>query len=244
MTLKDLLDEWRRRIEDTEGPPFLWSDDEGIAFANQAVKEACERANLIEDDTTPAVVSIPGQANRAIYGLHRSVIEVRSVLWNGRFLTGLARETLNNPQHRRRDWGDYGCAGGLFFDELDWDGFRDWSTLTGTPKYFIDPQEKYVTLVPIPTIAAPIRLSVYRYPLAEMASDDDEPEIAHRHHYRLIDWMEHLAYQKQDSECFDLQKAGDKEAAFTASFGIRPDANIRRMQRARRANQVRLNPGW
>ena len=244
MNLNDLLTEWRRRIEDTEGPPFRWSNEEGIAFANQAEREACERANLIEDDKTPGVVAIAGQPNQGTYGLHKSIIEVRSCLWNGRFLDGIARETLNNPHHHRRDAGNFADCGGFLFGELEWDGNRDWSTLTGTPRYFIDPQEKYLTLVRIPIIAAPIRLSVYRYPLEPLCNLEDEPEIAHRHHYRLIDWMEHLAFQKQDTECFDPKKVVDKEALFVASFGIRPDANVRRMQRARRSNQVRLNPGW
>jgi hypothetical protein len=324
MNILDLRAAARLRLEDTVGPPYLWDDAELDGYINQAEREACERAKLIEDDSpllaavavtgivrttglasanivahpfvggqivnfaganqsayngdhrvsvidvdhvgffvdaatvTPATgtitarpalgmpTNIVGLANVGTYTLDSRIIEVRAALWNGRFLEGIARETLNDPDKMPSRYG-------LLRGYPTWDGTRDWSTATGTPHYFLDPQEAYLTLVRIPTIAAPIHLSVYRYPLATMAAPDTtldthaivpSPEITERHHYRLLDWVERCAYLKKDSECFDQTESDKANARFIDSFGIRPDANVRRQQRARRSNQVRMNPGW
>jgi hypothetical protein len=329
MNLLDLRAAARIRIEDTVGPPYLWDDPEIDHYINQAEREACERAKLIEDDTPPSVAvavagitqtvglatahivahpffggqvvnfagatpavyngdkrvsvidvdhvgffvptattspatgtitaqpalgmptNIVGLANVGTYPLDSRVIEVRSALWNSRFLEGIARETLNDPDKMPNRYSNGFMRS--YFGAPSWEGNRDWSTATGAPHYFLDPQEAYLTLVRIPTEAAPIHLSIFRYPLMAMVAPDTtldthavvpSPEIIERHHDRLVDWVERCAYLKKDSECFDQAEADKAEARFVASFGIRPDANVRRQQRARRTNQVRMNPGW
>lgn len=321
MKLADLLSECRTRLDDVAAP-LLWSDDDLTLYANEAEREACERAKLIEDDSLakvvtltsltqvagvatankvahgflngqrvrvagadqagynlelivsvpnpdtftfsvdPATVSpasgglltgtlvagtitnIAGLAGVGTYPLDSRIIEIRSALWNGGFLSPIARETLNDP---RATEISLGAALRSYFNFPTWDGARDWSTLTGTPRYYIDPQEKYLTLVRIPTVAAAVHLSVYRRPLADMRlafRNIDEPEIGRAHHIHLIEWMEHLAYNKRDADAHDPKLAEEKGELFTAKFGARPDANVRRQQRAHRSNQVRMNPSW
>jgi hypothetical protein len=243
LKLGELLAEWRRRIDDTV-PPYLWSNEEGIAWANQAQREACERALLLEDVSTPAVCNINGQALVGTYPLDHRIIQIKACKWNHLFMTPKSREELNDGQNNRvyRGYGWYGWYGAL--GEFDWNGPTDWSLLTGQPQFFIDPQERYLTLVRIPVTAAPINLEVYRYPLDEMEDLEDEPEIAHRHHFHLIPWMEKLAFDKRDTETFDPKLRDEKEAEFIGLFGIRPDANVRRQQRARRQNMVKMNSAW
>jgi hypothetical protein len=331
MNLLDLRGAARIRLEDTVGPPYLWDDNEIDSYINQAEREACERALLIEDDTPPSVpvavtgitqagglatatipthpftpgqvvhfagvspaayggdfrVSVPdpdhvcyfvpaatpplaiglaitaqaalgtltninGLALVGTYPLDGRIIEVRSALWQGRFLEGIARETLNDPDKMPNRYSS-SIYLRSYFAWPYWDGNRDWSTAIGSPRFFIDPQEAYLTLVRIPPTAAPIHLSLYRYPLAPMVAPNvtldpnavvPSPEIVERHHFRLLDWVERCAYLKKDSECFDQKEADDAEKRFIASFGIRHDANVRRQQRARRSNQVRMNPAW
>lgn len=233
MTLGEILSEWRRRLDDVAAPPN-WLTPEGIAYANQAEREACERAKLIHDATTPSVCSIVGLANKGTYPLHPKILEVTACAWRGRFLEGISRSQLD----AERRAGNYYCYG--WVDTAQ----RDWSVLTGTPQYFIDPQESYLTLVRIPTVAAPIKLSAYRYPLNDMVEPEDEPELAERHHFRLVDWMLHLAYLKRDTETYDPKAAAAAEARFTASFGPKVDAETRRTQRERRSNQTVMNPSW
>jgi hypothetical protein len=219
MLLGALIEEFRRRVDDTAAP-YLWSSDESVLFANAAEREAAVRAKLLEDSTTPAVVEIDGQAQTASYPLHTKIIEVRSVTWGGRFMTGV-NESVLADQYR-----------------------NGWRTLTGTPTHFLDPQQHSLTLFRTPTAAKLITLSVYRLPLADMELDADAPEIPERYHIDLVPWMEHLAYSRRDADSFNPKLAAEKEAEFTARFGVRPDANVQRKQRDRRSNTVKMNPTW
>lgn len=191
------------------------------------------------------ITNITGLANIGTYALDPRIIQIRAAMWDAQQLTGIARETLDNPKPDYFTNGTWGAFSSYFSDWLN--GRRDWSTLTGSPRYFIDPQEKYFTLVRIPTEAADIHLSVYRRPLAPMLladADTISPEIQGSLHVKLIAWMEYRAYSRRDADAHAPDLADKKEAEFTASFGIRPDANVRRQQRARRSNAVRMNPSW
>lgn len=199
---------------------LLWTQPEVYEFANQAEREACERAFLIEDSTTSAVCQIDGEADTATYNLHTKILEVRSVRWNGRLIDGISRDLLDQ------------CYP------------RGWDDKIGNPRAFIDPAQRFLTLFPIPTIDAAIKLIAFRLPLNDMTAPGNTPEIHERHHFGLLDWMEHLAYLKQDTETLDPMASAKAEARFTARFGPRVDADTRRTQRARSANQIRMNPSW
>lgn len=296
MNLGQIVAKARVRVQDTVDGPFLWSAEEMVDFANQAEREADERAKLLEsdDDAATATVTITqtaglatatgahpfmdgqviriaganqtgydidtavatpdsthftfavdpstaspatgtitaslvtgimcniaGLANVSVYQLPPKIIEVRSVRWDQRLLRGIDLDELNET-HR----------------------FRQWKTMTGQPRRFIDPQEKYLTLYPQPTVDAPIHLSVYRLPLLDMAADDDSPEIAESYHFYLIDWIEYLCFSKDDTEVQDLPRADRAAAKFTVNFGPKIDANTRRSQRNRSSNRVCVNPHW
>lgn len=210
---------FNKRMGDV-GSTRLWTPEEVLAFANEAEREAAERANLIEDSTTAAVCAIAGLANVATYTLHAKILQVTSVTWDGRFLDGVSRDTLNR-------WYPNG-----------------WKTTTGRPSHFIAPQERTLTLYAKPTEAADIEIVVYRLPLTDMAVGSDEPEIHERHHFKLLDWMQRLAYQKDDTETLDPRAGERAEARFIANFGIKIDANTRRTQLERRSHQTRMNPHW
>jgi hypothetical protein len=209
-----------RILSDDTAAPFLWDDAYVTLIANDAVKEAAERALLIEEDDNDNVCAIPAVAGTATYDLHPSIIKVRSVTWEGKFLTGTAREVLNERHP------------------------EGWTALTGTPCEFIDPQEKVLTLFRRPVLDGAVRLSVYRRPLEPLAEDGDVPELHERHHRGLLDWMLSLAYSRRDSDAYDPKLAATHDAAFTARFGVRLDANVLRQQRARRSNTVSMNPSW
>lgn len=221
-------------------------------FVDPATPANASGTAMVAQATLGMLTNIDGLAMVASYPLDGRIIEVRSCLWDSRFLEGIARETLNDPDKMPNRYSS-SIYLRSYFAWPYWDGNRDWSTAVGSPRFFIDPQEAYLTLVRIPPTAAPIHLSVYRYPLAPMVEADTtldpnavqpSPEIIERHHFRLLDWVERCAYLKKDSECFDQKEADLADKRFIDSFGIRPDANVRRQQRARRSNQVRMNPAW
>lgn len=237
MTLGDLLRMWRRRIDDT-AKPYLWSDDDGVLFANEAEREASERALLLEEDSPDSpIVNIDGEADVGTYTLDERIIEVRSVRWGGHQLEPISRKTLDSVSDRR-NYGSYFAS--------PWGESFDWTTLKGTPRFFLSPQSKYLTLVRIPTAAAPIKLSVYRFPLEAMVLADltRGPEIHPRYHLHLIDWMEYLTYDNVDADKGNPERARKAEAAFTKNFGPRLDADTQRSRRENNSNQVVMNPDW
>lgn len=62
------------------------------------------------------------------------------------------------------------------------------------------------------------------------------PEIPEEYHYALIDGICSLAYQMQDSETLDVNKAKIHEAKFTNKFGPEPSARVEIARRKYPAN--------
>ena len=199
--------------------PYFWTEDEIVAYLNEAVQEACERAKLIEDRS----MSIALLAGQDTYDLHPSVFEIKRLSLRGRPLDETSVE------------------------ELDGDA-PGWELRTGLPRWFIFEQASgvqppRVRLVPTPAIAEEVGLTVYRGALKELSADmpTARPEIPSRFHERLMDWLMHRAYLKQDAEVFDPNKAAASLALFVQAFGERPDANVQRKQRDRRPPVVQCN---
>lgn len=222
MKVADFITEFRGIVQDNKVPPF-WSSENIVHYLNEAVQEACERAKLIEDRTTPAVCSITLRAGESTYALHPSVFEIKRLAFRGKPLAETSVEGLD---------GD--CPG--------------WESQSGTPQSFIfeqgnGAQPPRVRLVPTPTAADTIALTVHRGAIKPLSADIDQakPEIHERFHDRLMDWVLHRAYLKQDADTFDPNKAAVSLGLFVQSFGARSDANVQRKQRDRRPPLVRSN---
>lgn len=198
--------------------PYLWSDAEIVDYLNDAIDEACERALLIEDRTTPAACSITLVANQADYTLHASIIKVKRLTFRGRALTETSVEAM--------DAGD-----------------SQWESRTGEPQSYILTSNRGLRMVPTPTAGDVVALTVYRTPVNPLAVSPGTatPEIPERYHQRLMDWVRRCAYIKPDSEVFDQAASERYEAAFTANFGARIDANVQRKHRDRRPHTVRFS---
>lgn len=203
--------------------PYLWSDVEVLGYLVDALNEACERARLIEDESTAACCTLTLAAAASTFALHASVFEVKELRFRGRPLDETSTEA-----------------------EAGEDG--TWRTRTGEPRRFIVTDTGAglkVRLVPAPTSdldGETIDLTVYRRELTprELAgANSAAPELNARWHERLMHWMYHRAYSKNDAETLNPQKAGYFEALFTRDFGERIDANAQRKQRDRRPPIVR-----
>ena len=220
MQVGAIIDQFRETVSDCREPRF-WSDDAVVGYLNEAVQEACERAQLIEDRTTPVVCAIPVIAAQARYALHPSVLLIKRATLNG----GLLHETS--------------------VEDLDEESCR-WETRVGTPRRFlfeeaIGAAPPQLQLVSTPAAPGIVALTVYRGALKPLSTDrpNEAPEIPARFHARLLDWMYHRAYLKQDADSFDPSKAAQSLALFEQSFGVRPDANVQRKQADRQPPIVR-----
>ncbi|WP_374257615.1 DUF6682 family protein [Aquabacterium sp.] len=218
MNVADFIERFRLEMADNAAP-YLWSDEEIVAYLNDAVNEACIRARLIEDSTTPAVCMLTLTPGQSSYELHKAVFDIRRVTFNGKAL-------------------------GMSSVEAEDENDLTWESRKGSePLRVIVSGANRIRVVPEPTEPVSLKLTVYRTPINELSSDADSasPEIAAVYHPRLKDWVYRCAYLKHDAETFDETSANDFEARFDRSFGTRPDANVVRKRRDRALPVTRCN---
>lgn len=216
MTLVDLISAFRARTDDAT-EPHLWSDDEVALYLNEAQADAAQRAKLIRDTTTPEVTQIAVTASGTDYPLHASVLSVE-------------RAKLASQSRPLEP---------ITVAELD-ASYPGWENMVGQPKFYVEDNGR-IRLVPQSPMDDTLSLTVFRLPLVEMKQDTDAPEIHAKYHYRMLDWALRCAYLKQDSETLDKGKAGEYQAMFEQSFGMLPDANVQRKQRARQSTIVKMD---
>lgn len=196
MNLRQLIDAFRSRTMDKPSNR-LWSDDEITEYANEAVDEACRRANLIVDSSS-AAASCDLSVGDTYIELHESVIKVRraTLASTGTPLTMIVSRTMDE---RVPGW------------EL---------SIASTPQVAVpDWESGKLRLWPPAAYADSVLLTVVRSPLNEMSAEDDEPEIPKRYHRALVDWMLHQGYLKQDADTLDVVKAASFEERFASEFG-------------------------
>ena len=210
MTLQELIAQFRVEAND-KASPYFSSDPAVTGWLNDAVHEACIRARLIHESTDAAIVNIAVSANQSVCQLHPTVYEIDYIAWlptGEDFATRLyqiSREDLDaiNP---------------------------DWRSDEGAPTYVIQ-SDKSIRLVPKAPTGGMVVLECYRLPSILMSVNTDQPEINAAHHAHLIQWVLYKAYSVPDSEFFDKDRAAIALKNFTEYFGLRPDADLRRITR-------------
>lgn len=204
MTFKELLAQFRSDVDDTGTPP-LWSTASFVLWLNEAENEACGRAELLIDSTTPEIVNVSIAADDPWVTLdYRIVRPLR------------ARATGHNPIQI------------LTAEEMD-DTSPNWETDEGTRLHaLIRNLESYkLRAYPIQTAAVDVSLTVQRLPLDPLTKDagDTEPEIPPQYHLKLLPWVKYRAYSVDDVDLQDLDKAQRYYDEFRREFGDR-DAHV------------------
>lgn len=197
MTLGDLLDLWRKEIDDV-AQPYLWSDDEAIEYADDAQNEACRRGRLLVDSETTAVCNIALVDGTSSYALDSRVIRVNRAKVSGES-SPLAFCMVRDLDERAPGW-------------------EDWSE--STPTILVpDWQSGKIRLVATPDAAGTLTMTVVRLPLVELNDADQSFEIRTEYVRNLRHWLSYRAYMKRDSETYNPQKAADALALFEREFG-------------------------
>jgi hypothetical protein len=202
MQLIDLIALFRHEVDDTV-TPYLWSELEAIDYANDAQDEACRRARLLVDSTTPELCTITVPlASAGVVPLDPRILFVRRVAMPGR--RALSRMSMQDMESMNPFWQD---------------------AAPRAPVHFItDFETGKLLLWPRPDTDVTLNLTVVRLPLEDMNDGQDAPEIAPRLHRSLRFWMMFRAYGKQDSEAQDKKKAADSLALFEQEFGKKSSA--------------------
>lgn len=196
MKARDIIKLFRIDVDD-EAEPNLWSDEEVLDYLNDAQNEAARRSRLLLDSSTTAITRIAVTGGLGLYALDPRVLFVRKIRFANK--RPLRRMNMQDMESRDPFWEDQQPS---------------------EPMYFIpDFEAGKVLLWPTPTDNDTLLLTVVRDPLEEVKDEDDTPEINARHHRSLRFWMAHRAYQKQDAEASDPQKAAFSLAMFEQEFG-------------------------
>lgn len=225
MTLDDLISSFRvdadDLLNDRNGShgDLLWANEDLARWFGEAEEEAAIRKRLLFDDYTVAIVRIDVQEGVSSYPLDPRMFEVTKA----RLLDASTGDFIEDLYITTRDALDQRCP--------------RWRDQRRQPGFFIQDATRIV-LPGIVDRAYTLQLEGFRTPLKPMTADSDPesttPEIAAVHHRFLVHWVLHRAYSKPDSEVYNPQKAATALAAFEQYFGLRPDADLRRDERADR----------
>ncbi len=217
MNLQDLIARWRSQVSD-EQDPYLWSDDEALAYAIDA-QDVFVRLTGGIADVTVALADVGNPQTRLqdldvtvatpFAALSPYILRYRAA----RLLT--ARQDVRIINHSdlpvtsgRAATTDYGLLGTtLQLDDAD----------AGEVLYgMLGLRDGYVRWFRVPTATDTCRLAVYRLPYPRIADETSPLEIGEQHHLHLIKHMKYLAYSKQDAEVYDKGQAESNKAAFEA----------------------------
>lgn len=201
MTLAELRARFRSEEVDAVAP-YIWSDAELATWINEAQDEACRRALLLVDSKS-AAAKVSYAAGALGVDLHPSVIYVR------RAVPAATNIPLIPKVSRSMD------------EEVPgWEG-----SMASAPRVFIpDWQTNYLRFWPPAVAAGTLNMTVVRAPLYAAGAGDDLV-IPARFQPFLLDWVKYRAYNKQDADRFNADKAKAGEAAFIRQFGQASAAN-------------------
>jgi hypothetical protein len=196
MNLHQLIDRFRKDAFDLVAP-YFWSDDELTHYANQAETEACRRALLIVDSTSP-VSRVDIVAGDEGVTLDPAVVYVRRAKLASRGRTLIFK-----------------CARAMDEEFPGWENAVPSIPVVAIPDF----QTGYLRFWPPSVAADTLEATVIRTPLREMENEEDFPEISPRYHVHLLKWMKHLAYSKPDADTYDRDRGQLFAEQFTAEFG-------------------------
>lgn len=200
MNSTELVRFFRLDVTDTI-KPYLWSDDEALAYASDAYSMFHRLTGGIADFTSPAtrVVAREGVATAM---LSDKILRVMHA-WRESDMREL--NIINSTDLGRNFTSDYGvCSPARLTD--------DSGPLTAM---IIGMERGKVRWLKVPAADQVVRMHVYRLPLKPIDRfDQDLEELDEIHHIHLLKWMKSLAYRKEDAETLDVGAADKNEILF------------------------------
>ena len=200
MNTTGLYDAFRSDVVDT-ARPYLWTEDEVWRYMNDAYFQFVRKTGGVADFTSDACVVdiVPFEPTAT---LHKSVMRIMSAT---RRSDKQPLEIINGTDIGRMRSSDYGQTKQLVMDEK-----------IGPVRYMVHGlQRGVVRWVQVPEAADVVDLHIYRMPLVGITGAEQElTDVDEEHHVRLLDWMKHLAYKKQDAETFNPKASAANEESF------------------------------
>lgn len=214
-TTDELIAVFRREVDDT-AEPFLWSDQEALQYMTEAVDKTAKATLGLQ-----RVISLPVTAGENTVSLPASVLHINTALLT-EAKRALVETNGNEYVFGPRDYG--ACSLQYAFT----------ANSTGVPAaYLRDYERRAVRLIPTPIHNDTLELQCSITPaipcvLGEMLPFRDSEDLR-----LVLLYMKKLAYEKQDVETLDLDRARD----FSTQF------DVRSIQRRSAVNSYRRAPG-
>lgn len=181
-----LLIALRRDLQD-EIEPYLWQDEELLAYLDQAQVEFCRETGGIADARSD-FLHIPVIAGEEWVDIDPRILKVRSAEFYETDGHRYKLELMNAEDvEKHRCPHSLGVPIGLVLGE----------------------SEDAARITYIPMQAGELRLIVYRLPLQPITAQDIDPEIALEHRPTLLYYAKYLAFSKTDAESFNKDSAAE-----------------------------------
>lgn len=229
MTLLELIDDFRARVDDTGGDTgtvpsgfsyyweysdsgCLWKNREITQFFNWAHREIAMRRPY-RDSTSTGICTKTVVAGTARYTLDPVILSIEDVLLAS---TGRSLQKTTIRDLRLLAVGTQSLT-----------GIEAWKTTSGVPQYYCEDAEPgKITLIPVPSADDSLLMTVYRLPLDPFSwttrtSELDEPPMQLQE--TLVQGAMARAYQKRDADTYDPRHAAFHEAQFNQMAGAPVD---------------------
>jgi len=227
MTNAELIALYRLLADDAIEPYFV-SDASVQLLLKDAEDEAAIRGRLIHESADNSICQISVTAGTATYELDPVLYELTHVAFidaddNRHPIKLVSTEALD---YARDTYARLIPPAG---DDYDVGITReDWRDATGTPPVYAVQTDRQLRLVPNPTADGTLQLEGYRTTIGDIG---DDPEIAVAHHRHLVQWVLYKTFTIPDSDYMDANRSMLALSEFERYFGLRPDADLRRITR-------------
>jgi len=214
-----LITLFRDRMEDNE-TPYLWSDSRIVGWFDEAQREFARVTHIFKDTAQLTVTT-----DDPYTLLPDDFLEYR---------TGRSDIQKRNITNRNLNEMESACAA----DDYGQSIAGNWLDSTGNPTNIIlDMIEGKGRLFPIPQTDDTITMFYARYPKKSITVSSSKTELTKPEHQKLlVTYARSLAYDDQDSDVFDPNKADKLMAKFVLDTRIY-EAQIKNS--TRRAGTVR-----
>jgi len=192
----DLLDYFRTQIKDVQ-QPRLWKDEEIYSYMDDAQRMFVRLTGGIRDATSDlCTLKLP--AGKQFVEYDERIIGIRYA-------------ELQSNKRKLRILNLEDEVDGAAEPTLDY-GQLSWRSRLSDPDGVVDTlilgmDSGYIRVVPASEETDTATLVIFRDPLCEITTENQNFEIAARHHTSLYLWMASRAYNKQDVDTFDPEKA-------------------------------------
>ena len=200
---------------------YLWDDEFMFRAFTEAERQACNRQNLLFEDSVDEYTKINLVDGKSTYDIPQKVTCIEYVGFEDTVISRQSKHEVerNNPA---------------------------WRTLTGMTGKVINyvVRGHKIRFIPSPDTddaGKKVSLEIFRLPDLDLTNLSSVPEIPEEYHRDLIYWVLHEAYKKQDSDRFDQERSDYFLGRFSQVFGEYISAEVRLNQMQQRKS-LHLRP--